>query len=332
MRNLFLIPLVLLTFCSEENGPPVVKFQPIDDLSEIRLSATESTDPDNDPLTFKWSSDNPRLFIKNAYAAEATLVIPDGSEDYTTDIHLTVSDGKTSQSLVKWITIPALTEQRKFGLGKIVAYERSNDVPYSWYFDQQLSGQFANVNCGPTSVTMAIKWTSPDFDRTPEDARGAYRPGGGWWFTNDIMNYLNDNGTTNWFISLSSMGDIRTEIDNGNIVILCLDMYHVSAGTKPNYHVDKFYDASTTGWGHFIVVKGYKEVDGHLFFETYDPNSYGAIYENSVLKGRDRYYRSEDLDKATQLWWDYAIIVSKSVNGRKNTSKAVTPTRHALGR
>jgi hypothetical protein len=60
------------------------------------------------------------------------------------------------------------------------------------------------------------------------------------------------------------MSVLRAELDKGNIAILCLDMYFIRDETKGRWHVDKFYPTANTGWGHFIVVKGYRMVDGSI--------------------------------------------------------------------
>ena len=78
----------------------------------------------------------------------------------------------------------------------ILSITIGNDKSYNWYIDQSTSGNFASVNCGPASVTMAIKWADPAFTKTALDARMTYEVSGGWWFTNDIDAYLNDNNIT----------------------------------------------------------------------------------------------------------------------------------------
>ena len=126
------------------------------------------------------------------------------------------------------------------------------------------------------------------------------------------MNYLNINAVNNKTISLSNVGVLTDEIDNGNIVILCLDMYYISNEINNYWHINKFYTTKGDGWGHFILLKGYKIVDGKLLFEFYDPYSYGKKYSDNALKGIDRYYSDSDIDQATEIWWDYAIVVSKN--------------------
>lgn len=201
-----------------------------------------------------------------------------------------------------------------WGLGGFLKTSVSNNRDYSWYYDQANSGTYASVNCGPTSTTMAAKWHDSGFSKLPSDAREAYRPEGGWWYTNDINNYLNDNNISNYFIALSSDAPgteyiIKREIDRGNILILCLDMYYISQEMAGNYHVGKFYSTSGPGWGHFIVVKGYKEVDKKIFFEVYDPYCFGMIYLDGALKGIDRYYTADNIYSATSIWWNNAIII-----------------------
>jgi hypothetical protein len=73
--------------------------------------------------------------------------------------------------------------------------------------------------------------------------------------------------------------------------------------------VDRYY-SSSTGTGHFIIIKGYRKVGGMVYFEVYDPWSWGAVYSTGELKGIDRYYRAEDLYTATSIWWNNAIVIS----------------------
>ncbi len=64
------------------------------------------------------------------------------------------------------------------------------DRAYEWYIDQADTGSSSENNCGPSSVTMALKWYDQAFSKTAEDARKTYPRDGGWWYTSDIINYL----------------------------------------------------------------------------------------------------------------------------------------------
>jgi hypothetical protein len=204
------------------------------------------------------------------------------------------------------------------GLGNFIQQTESNNCSYSWYMDQAYTGPYSSVNCGPTAVTMACKWADPTFTKTPEDARKAIRPTGGDWYPDDITFYLRDNNIPNSTIALpategGTTQTIKRLVDLHEAVIVCLEMYYVRFNGDPNSHVDRFYTFNP-GIGHFIIVKGYKEVDDETYFEVYDPNSwtrtYGA-YNDGNFKGKDRYYRSEDLFKATKVWWPKVFVVAK---------------------
>jgi hypothetical protein len=192
----------------------------------------------------------------------------------------------------------------------------SNNRTYEWYMDQKETGQFNNVNCGPTATTMTIKWADATCTLSPEMGRQKYRSEGGWWYTTDIIDYLDDNNIPNHLIALPksilrTSDAIIEELKLENIVILCVDMYYIRFESDKTKRVDKFYKTSTKDWGHFLVVKGYKIEGGETYFEVYDPNSWGSKYADTTLKGKDRFYRDEDIFKATNIWWQYAIVISE---------------------
>jgi hypothetical protein len=310
-----LLVLVFLA-CGEDETHPIASFEFSDDIDRVALNGETSK---GNILFYQWSTSNGSLKLGNANASETFLIIPDGSGGMDVDVTLTVSDGKSQNETTRSVQVPEYSLMRSYGLGKSLGEEVSNDVDYEWYFDQGNSGEHSLVNCGPASVSMVIKWFDQTFTGKPVDARNTYRSYGGWWYTDDIINYLDDHDVNNRTISLDQFSNLKAEIDEGNIVILCLDMYRVIRAKYPEHHVNKFYDAATEGWGHFIVIKGYKMVDGQLYYEAYDPYSFGLTFPTGGIQGKDRYYSSNDLDGATDSWWDYAIVIDRSSpqGGRK---------------
>jgi hypothetical protein len=226
---------------------------------------------------------------------------------------LTAADHKTKQD---W-TIQATNNDNSipWGLGHFINHSLSEDRTYDWYIDQSTSGLYALTNCGPASVTMAIRWADSTFSKTALDARGTYEPGGGWWTTDDINAYLNLYNIPHAVVDLSDTAAmtksiLTTLLGHNQIVILCLDMNYVRSTVKNDFRVDKFYP-TTPGWGHFIVLKGYQQVDEELFFEAYDPYSFGAVNSDLTFKGMNRFYRYEDLAAACLPWWNFAFIIAK---------------------
>lgn len=328
MNNNFLIINILeaLLFtglftmsCSKEkdemNYAPEADFTFTDRIDHFLLTSN-SVDINGDDLSFEWTCDESFIEMKDPFSSSAYFYLPIIDETRDVNIKLIVNDGQYSDTIVKIIPLPPTTLQRLYGLGIDLKNAHSNNVNYNWYCDQMNTGSFSLINCGPASVTMAIKWVTPDFTKSPEDARNIYQTGGGWWYTNDVINYLNLHSVNNYTIDLPHIDTIMSQIDMGNIIILCLDMYYIRFETKSNWHVDKFYSTSGEGWGHFIVIKGYQIVDDEVFYEAYDPYSFGSRYSDHGIKGENRFYRSEDLNEAVSRWWKYAIVVSK------NTSKS----------
>lgn len=299
-----------------DNNKPVAGFHFIDEIDRFSLVDT-SADEDGDELTAEWEVIEGDVKIEKA-SDTYYFMLPKKKEESIAVIKLTVSDGKDYDSVTKTITIPELGWHREYLIGTDITEGISNNVDYDWYIDQCDTGYYSDINCGPSSTTMAIKWAKPDYTGTAEDAREYYLPGlDGWWSTGTIYEYLGLNDVKRKYIDFKSAETLAEALSTGSIAILCLDIFYVRTAENIQWRLDKYYSTYSPGAGHFIVVKGYRIVDGdELFFEVYDPWGEGKRYDddNSVM-GIDRLYRAEDIMKASDVWWKYAIIVSKAGAG-----------------
>ncbi len=291
-------------------NPPIAGFTYTDNLDVFYLASTST----GEITDYQWHvSGDQQVRIVSPKAKITALELP--SVTTTVEVSLTVTNNWGTSTASQNIELPPLTFYRKYGLGRDPVNEASNNVDYVWYMDQQNTGVYWSDNCGPTCATMAIKWVNRYFTKTPEDARNAYLPEGGWWYTSNIIDYLSDNNTAHYVAALVQLSDLVSKLDNGNIVTLCLDMYYVrSLSGNPEWRIDKFYTTNAVGWGHFIIVKGYKKVDDIVWLEVYDPWSLGQKYNDGTLKGLDRYYRSEDILRATYEWWSNMIVIDNPAN------------------
>lgn len=199
------------------------------------------------------------------------------------------------------------TVDPSWGLGITQSEYISNNRSYNWYIDQGNTGEYSDSNCGPTSTTMALKWLNSNFSKTVEDARAVYPENGGWWYTNDVLNYLKLNGTKGTVLDNPSESLLKYQLQLGNILILCIDTTYIPYNNHPEQRVERFYDYEG---GHFIVVKGFRVVDGNTYFEVYDPNNWNATYQDGQPKGKDRYFSSQNLMKAIGTWWNHIIVVN----------------------
>lgn len=290
-------------------NPPIASFTYMDNLDVFYLTCTST----GEITDYQWYiSGDQQVRILNPKARITALELP--SVTTTVEVSLTVTNNWGTSTASHNIELPPLTFYRKYGLGRDPVNEVSNNVDYVWYIDQQNTGIYSDANCGPTCATMAIKWANRYFTKTLEDARNAYRSSGGPWYTSDITNYLSDNNIAHYVAAFVQLSDLVSKLDNGNIVILCLDIYYVREHLgKSEWRIDKFYSTYAKDSGHCIIVKGYKKVDDIVWFEVYDPASWGRKYNDGTLKGLDRYYRSEDILYAT-YWWSNMIVIENPAN------------------
>ncbi len=210
-------------------------------------------------------------------------------------------------------TNPKQSELSAWGIQGNFFASKSLDKTYNFYFDQKDESLFEINNCGPTVATMASLWEDSLFNKTPLDARNTIKPTGEWWSTRDIVNYLGYDKINTKYDTLANIEQlVQNYINQNKLIILCLDMYYVTYNPVYEDHVQKFYQ-DNIGSGHFLLVKGYLKTDAHFYLEVYDPNSWGQVYHNGStagsLKGKNRYYLSDDIKTATDNWWKYAIIV-----------------------
>lgn len=226
---------------------------------------------------------------------------------------VTSEDG---QLTVEWRVVPRNNDYTEsWGLGGFLKESVSNDRAYDFYIDQGNTGIFSRENCAPTVTVMAARWYDRDFSGTPQGTRHIYHPDGGGWYTYDIDHYLTSNHVPHYFIELSLM-PVGTQtilwqkLQEGNIIILCLDMYYLSRSKEPEWRVDKFYDTDAEGWGHCLLAKGCKLIDRKVFIEVHDPYCYGKTYNDGTLKGKNRYYRVEEIAASAKKSWNYAIVIS----------------------
>ncbi len=201
-----------------------------------------------------------------------------------------------------------------WGLGAPQTGYAHLDHAYEWYIDQADTGTYANNNCGPSSVTMAIKWHTQAFARTAADARNTYLRDGGWWYTSDIINYLNLYSVANTTSLFTGTNQLTGILNQGDLVILCISTAYLTPDYTAEHRVGRFY--SFAG-GHFLVVKGWRVANGGLFFEVYDPNNWHAAYADRTPKGRNRHLAANDLASAIANWWNYLIVVHPQSGGGK---------------
>jgi hypothetical protein len=229
--------------------------------------------------------------------------------DSTVVYEVTSASGITKE----WIAVGTNNHYTiSWGLGLFLKKSVSNNRDYEWYYDQWSTGIYSGFNCGPTCAAMTIKWADSTYTKTPEDLRNEIKPYGVDWEDTDLNKCMEQSGVPFTEIILGNGEDstrdiLENRLDSGRIVILLLNMSHIRPNTGG---INSRVDAYGTGAGHYIVVKGYRELDNEFYFEVYDPSSGGITYTDGTPIGKNRYYRFEDIYNATSTWGNEGWVIS----------------------
>ena len=178
----------------------------------------------------------------------------------------------------------------------------SNNRDYDWYEDQAHTGEYSDGNCGPTSMSMVLKWLDPNSASTGESCRSDVPNDGQWWNTDIVENYFDNHKVHYDSVFYRFPENITDEIDKGNIVYVCAIMREIKKNGSPeSSNIGRFYDFDG---GHFFLIKGYKLIKGELYYEVYDPNGWDKVYpDTNEPMGKDRLYAAREVDLAIKNWY-----------------------------
>lgn len=162
--------------------------------------------------------------------------------------------------------------EEHFSLGFFDKYQL-NSRNYNWYYSQQDTGLYSDVNCGPSVAAMALKWYDKNISKTVEQVREEIETTTGMTVY-ELKNYLMKNNLKINDFFLKNKERLFNELNKGNIIIAIVSMekYYESPIYKDLYH--------------FIVINGFKfDINNNLYFYVYDPNYYGlnSVNEEKLL-------------------------------------------------
>ena len=200
--------MLVLCSCRKNDEADIINYEIADQDSKVEINSIIHSVNITFPETFHEAN----LLAAHFLLSEGALASVNGviqvsgqtKNNYELPFSYTVG-AENKKHILEW-KISAVNNPHTFswGLGRFQESTRSNNKDYEWYLDQNNTGVHSYNNCGPASTTMAAKWSNQTFSKTPVDARAAYRPEGGWWYTSDIDKYLKDNTIPHFFIGLSS--------------------------------------------------------------------------------------------------------------------------------
>jgi len=179
---------------------------------------------------------------------------------------------------------------------------------YDWYNNQKNTGYASENNCGPACAAMAAKWSDKSFNKSVVDVRNTYPNNGNWWNMKNIHDFLiNNNIPCVRFQDKISEAIIKKHLNNGSIVIVNINTKDITYNKNAEQRTGRYYNLEIR---HFVIIKGYRVVDNKTEFEVYDPNTWDMYYSDGSPKGKDRYYRSNEVIYSILNLNSHYIVVS----------------------
>lgn len=293
-------------------------------------NAKTTIDPNEHTVTVQLPSDVtegknlvPEFTVSDGAQASINRVVQKSGEnslDFSDVVLYTVSNADYTIK-TRWRVIVTNNDYTaRYGLGNFLTEWWSNDGddPNGFYMQQQHTGPYSDVNCGPTCATMALKWRNPSFTGTVEESRNtavhSEIDGKTWWYPRDIYNCLHRFGAEDayyWnFSGATYEGFINTIcnlLKEDNLCIVCLNNGNITEQTavSKEYHTGRYY---TGGSGHYLLIKGYRVVNGITWFEVHDPWGLDLKYSDGTYYGANRYYLGSEVAKTID-WNVWTVVV-----------------------
>ena len=207
-------------------------------------------------------------------------------------------------------------------------FAKSND-PYG---DMYISKDWGDIsNCGPIAALMVSKFVQ---EKTPETSlRSNIRKvrqsvqkdieSTRWWKMSDIKSYFSLRKikyTSERIVKEDKFAssNITDHIDKNDVVVINVNMNDLSMGRK----IGKPYFTFPIpgGWGHYLVIVGYKYIDDQLVFEVHD---------SFTKKGKNRAFYAKNIMSAIK-GYNPEIVVAHQTNNKFDNLMAKEKARKRL--
>ncbi|MFR4251638.1 MAG: C39 family peptidase [Christensenellales bacterium] len=134
--------------------------------------------------------------------------------------------------------------------------EKINDRSYDWYYAQNDTGAYSDVNCMPSSTAMVLKWKNEKFKKTVEQLRNSFPDITDGWTIAPVEQTLEKENVP-YDTREVTMKNMLEDLDAGKVLFCQCNEYDVGQS------------------GHCFVIYGYKQKGDSTWFLLNDPASTG---------------------------------------------------------
>ncbi len=180
---------------------------------------------------------------------------------------------------------------KNYMLGEKVLFSKQNDIDINWYRgNDNLEDEYYS-NGAHHTILMILDWlysNSQAFKHRPIYMFGE----------NDI---LTDESVKDAISVYSEYSIYKPEnvteeliahnLNKGYVLILKINPEDITHETNMKSHKGIYY----YGKEHYIIIKGFAQIDNSLYFTIYDPFSLYEQYEDGTYKGKNRFFKAKDI-------------------------------------
>jgi len=180
---------------------------------------------------------------------------------------------------------------KNYMLGEKILFSKQNDISMDWYRGiDNLEDEYYS-NGAHHTILMMLDWlysNNQTFKHRP-----IYMFGENDMLTDEsIKDAISVYSEYSVYTPENVTQELLTHnLNKGYILILKLNPEDIAHQTNLKSHKGIYY----YGPNHYIIIKGFAQIDNSLYFTSYDPFSLYSQFEDGSYKGKDRFYEASDI-------------------------------------
>jgi len=163
-------------------------------------------------------------------------------------------------------------------------------------------------NCGPIAALMLTKFSkrnslTNNLSQNIQYARRSTQKNQSsnrWWRMSDLKKFFTHERIKHYSLKVQNKYTIKNQLDNNDAVVINVNMNNLSRGKYTGKPYFTF--PLPGGWGHFLVIVGYKQIGNKLMYE---------IHDSFIKGGNNRLYDADEIQYALTRYNPEILVVQR---------------------